>query len=303
MSHLPAHSDRFHWLLGACALALLVACGCSAAAPTESIEITGADDSIGETADNLSGSLPVGSVLRTTTGVNFRKGPSTGYSVIRVLAAGTQVKTVVRTTSSNGFWQVEHAGTQGWCHGAYLAVVQNGGGGSGGSAGSGGGGGGGNTSKRDAAITRAKSGEGFSYWWGHARWLPSGPTSSTRGSCSGSCPSCSHSGQYGADCSGYVGKIWQVPAGNDDLTVDSHPYSTATFVSSSSQWSTVSRDSLLRADALVYNTGGSGHIMLYSSGDGWGQTWAYECKGCSAGCVYNLRSVGSTYKGIRRAGY
>jgi hypothetical protein len=162
---------------------------------------------------------------------------------------------------------------------------------------------GGGSSTIDNAIAKAKAGVGFSYWWGHGRWSLSGPTASTKGSCSGSCPSCSHSGSYGADCSGYVGKIWGVPSSNTDVTNDSHPYSTVNFNTNTSLWSTVSRGSVKRGDAMVYNSGGAGHIFLYESGDGWGSMWAYEAKGCSYGIVHNLRTAGSTYHAIRRAGW
>jgi hypothetical protein len=49
----------------------------------------------------------------------------------------------------------------------------------------------------------------------------------------------------------------------------------------------------------VYNTNGAGHTFLYESGDGWGSMWAYECKGCSYGCVHNLRTATTTYHAIR----
>lgn len=242
----------------------------------------------------VSGPVALGTVLETVTALNFRSGPSTSYGVLDVLSSGTQVEAVA-SSPQNGYYQVDYDGTIGWSHGGYMRVV--------------GAASGDPTpppanNKRDEAVARAQAGVGFSYWWGHARWLPSGPTSSsTAGSCSGSCPSCSHAGSYGADCSGYVGKIWQVPSDNDDLTYDWHPYSTSSFNGSSSLWTTVSRGSLQKADALVYNDGSSGHIVLYESGDGWGSMWAYECKGCAAGCVHNLRTASSSYKGIRRSGY
>jgi hypothetical protein len=166
-----------------------------------------------------------------------------------------------------------------------------------------GGAGGGTPSLRDEAIARAEAAMGFSYWWGHGRFLPQGPSSSNAGSCSGSCPSCSHSGQYGGDCSGLAAKVWEVPSTNNDLTVDEHPYSTADFVSDTSQWSTVDRGSVIRADAMVYHSGGAGHIFIYESGDGWGSMMVYECKGCSYGCVHDLRTASSAYHAIRRAGY
>ena len=287
------------------ALLVPVGCGSAAGGGTESEELTGAPETAGHAA--LTASIPVGSTLQSTTGVNLRTGPGTSYSVLHVVPSGAKV-TVEQAAPSNGFYKVKHNGTVGWSYGSYYKLVDSGGGtgGTSGAAGSGGnnppdpppsGG------ARDNAIARAKQGVGFSYWWGHGRWRAEGPTASTQGSCSGSCPSCSHSGSYGADCSGYVGKIWEVPASNSDVTVDSHPYSTGSFVNDTSQWSTVSRGSLVQADALVYNSGSAGHIMLYSSGDGWGSVYAYECKGCSAGCVYDLRSVGSAYHGIRRSGW
>ncbi len=361
-------------ILAASALMLAVGAGaCSPAAGTDSEELQSVDETVDSNEEAVSGSVPIGSKLRTTANLNFRTGPSTGYKVLRVLPKGTVVTTVQRTSPSNRYYKLEHNGLVGWSHGGYMSIMSTPSGGAAGVTGSvpvgsvletvtnlnfrtgpstsykvldvlvGGtqvktveanaqnkyykiehkgmvgwshGGymrvvGGGSepnpspppSSAVDEAMARAKAGVGFSYWWGHARWLPSGPSYSTKGSCYGSCPSCSHSGSYGADCSGYLAKIWQVPAGNDDITHDWHPYSTATFYGSSSQWTTVSRSSLEEADALVYRNGGAGHIFLYEKGDGWGSMWAYECKGCSAGCVKNLRTAGSAYKAIRRSGY
>ena len=94
-----------------------------------------------------------------------------------------------------------------------------------------------------------------------------------------------------------------MPASNSDLTVDQHPYSTASFVNDSALWSTVSRGSVKKADALVYNTNGAGHIILFEGGDGWGSMYAYECRGCSAGCIKGYRTASSSYHAIRKAGY
>jgi hypothetical protein len=154
-----------------------------------------------------------------------------------------------------------------------------------------------------AALDRAKAGVGFSYWWGHGRYRPEGPDSSTAGSCSGGCPSCTHSGSYGGDCSGFVAKVWQVPSSNDDLTVDSHPYSTANFYEDTSQWSTIPQGDMKALDAMVYRSGGAGHIFIYDHGDPWGSMFAYECKGCSYGCTGGMRTASSSYHSIRRAGY
>ncbi|GMV14035.1 MAG: hypothetical protein AMXMBFR56_22590 [Polyangiaceae bacterium] len=149
---------------------------------------------------------------------------------------------------------------------------------------------------RDEIITRGKGVVKFSYWWGHGRWST---TSTAYGSCSGSCPGCSHSGSYGADCSGFVAKAWQVPSAIA-VTTDSHPYSTYHFDNNSYHWSTISRGSAKKADSFVYNTNGAGHIFLYESGDPWGWVTAIECKGCSYGCVRGGRSISSSYKAIRR---
>src|SRR4029077_11818455 len=165
-------------------------------------------------ADGLTGSVAVGSTLKATTDVNLRSGPSTSNSVLHVVPSGSTV-TVMAASPSNGFYQVKHNGTVGWSYGQYYTLVSspNGSYGTcsvGGVAGtcvdtaqcgagshstpgycpgpaniecctpdsSGGGGGGGGTNT-GAAITRAKEGKGFSYWWGHGRYLTSGPTSST----------------------------------------------------------------------------------------------------------------------------
>ncbi|MDY0003740.1 MAG: carboxypeptidase regulatory-like domain-containing protein [Polyangia bacterium] len=151
---------------------------------------------------------------------------------------------------------------------------------------------------REQIIDRAVYGVGYSYWWGHGCWRTDGQS---LGSCSGSCPSCTHTGSYGADCSGYVAKAWQVPS-EIALTTDSHPYSTYNFRWESTWWSQVGWGDAKKADAFVYrnsaNTGG--HIILYESGDPWGSIWAYEAKGCSYGIVHNLKQLGSTYVALRR---
>jgi uncharacterized protein YraI len=252
-----------------------------------------------EPTGGTSGNQPIGTYLTATTNVNLRSGPSTSYSVLKVVSQGAQVG-LVNPSPSNGFYNVDSGGVVGWSSAKYYST--NGGGSGGGSGGSGGGSAGGGSATTAGAMARAESGVGFSYWWGHGRYKSAGPQGSP-GSCSGSCPNCSHSGSYGGDCSGYVAKVWQVPSSNTNLTVDSHPYSTANFVQDTSQWKTVSRGSLKQADALVYRSGGAGHIFVYSKGDGWGSMYAYECKGCSAGCIKGYRTASSAYHAIRRTGY
>jgi Bacterial SH3 domain/NlpC/P60 family len=233
--------------------------------------------------------------MRTTGDLNLRKSPSTSAAVILVIPSGSIVN-VLDPTPQAGFLNVQWNGASGWSSLAYLepatttttptpgAVDVDG------------------PASPDNAILRAKTAVGFSYYWGGGAWLESGATSSNKGSCSGSCPSCSHAGKYGADCSGLVAKTWQF--GTKALSVNSHPYGTIHFVNDvAGKWSTVSRGSLKKGDALVYNTNGAGHIALYEKGDGWGSSTVYECRGCSYGCVYNTRNFTSNYKGIRRAGF
>ncbi|MEW5739269.1 MAG: SH3 domain-containing protein [Myxococcota bacterium] len=282
-------------LMGAL-VALVALAGCAGTAgdtPVDSDLMLGEEET-GTLSQELSSGVAIGSTLQTTGNLNLRTGPGTGYRVRLVIPRGAKVITVNRSTPSGGWYNIKYNGVVGWSYGGYLKLV---------SQPSSGGSSGGSSSARDAAVSRAKGGVGFSYWWGHGRWVPGGLSSSTRGTCTGSCPNCRHGGSYGADCSGYVGKIWQVPSWNSDPRVDQHPYSTINFVGSNSLWRTVSRGSARKGDAFVYNSNGAGHIFLFESGDGWGSMWAYEAKGCSYGIVRNLRTASSSYKAIARAGY
>ena len=294
-------TSRWISLAASAAIGSLLALSACSAAPgdPDSTELVGASETVDANGDALSGSQTAGSKLLTTADLNLRSGPSTNKSILHVIPDGAEV-TLVESAPNNGFYRVKHNGTTGWSYGAYLKTKPGGGGNP---PPGGGGDPGGSNSKRDAAIARAKSGVGFSYWWGHGRFRAEGPTAANKGSCSGSCPSCSHSGSYGGDCSGLAAKVWQVPSSNTSMSTDAHPYSTADFNSNTSQWSTIDRDDLQAADAMVYRSGGSGHIFVYGSGDGWGSPYAYECKGCSAGCVEGYRAASSAYKAIRRSGY
>lgn len=273
------------------ALAVVLA-ACGGEGVVETLSVDGADDTV-SLDSALSSDVPVGSVLEATTGVNLRTGPSTSSKVLLVVPTGGRVKTVGLTSPSAGFYKVEYGGTVGYSHGNYYRLVTSGGAPSTPVS----------SNARAEAIERAKSMVGFSYWWGHGRFLPQGPTSANRGACSGSCPSCSHSGTYGGDCSGLAGKVWQVGRNGYDMSIDGHPYSTYNFTYERAAWHSVSRAAIAKADAMVYNQNGAGHIFIFESGDGWGSMWAYECRNCDEGCVHNLRTAGSEYQGIGRNGY
>ncbi|NUP04644.1 MAG: SH3 domain-containing protein [Polyangiaceae bacterium] len=273
---------------------LVVACAPGTNDP-DNENLQGADETTATGEDGLSGNIAVGTKLVSTANVNLRTGPSTSNSIKYTIPNGSTV-VVQEAAPQNGFYKVKHNGTIGWSYGAYYEIsapppVDDDGGSDPVS------------DVRQQAILRAKSGVGFSYWWGHGRFRADGPTSSTKGSCSGSCPNCSHSGSYGGDCSGYAAKVWAVPGSNNDIADDEHPYSTADFVQNTSNWSIISRDALQQADAMVYRQNGAGHIFIYDHGDAWGSPYAYECKSCSGGCVAGTRSVSSAYKAIRRTGW
>jgi hypothetical protein len=146
----------------------------------------------------------------------------------------------------------------------------------------------------------AKLAVGYSYYWGHGSWRAD---NTLLGTCNGSCPSCTHTGQYGADCSGFVAKVWQVPTASP-IETDAHPYSTYNFYNETTHWKPVPRSSIQPADAFVRRDATSGHIALYEMGtDPFGNVWLYEARGCATGVVHDLRTPDSTYITIRRDGF
>ncbi len=283
-----------------------IACGASPSAldeATESVPAHPVEGDVGEPSDAplvaVDDSTPntqlapfETTTLRTTGNLNLRAGPATTFAVLTVIPLGATV-TLLDPVSVSGFLEVSYNGIEGWCSQSYLEGVPH------------------PTADTvdvdgppspDNAILRAQLSVGFSYWWGGAAWLETGPTASTAGTCSGGCPSCTHGGSYGADCSGMVGKAWQF--GTKALNVNSHPHGTSGFVNDvPGKWSTIDRAALKPGDALVYNQNGAGHIVLWESGDGWGASSVYECKGCAWGCVHDTRAIASNYKAIRRAGF
>ncbi|MBI4699996.1 MAG: hypothetical protein HY744_02330 [Deltaproteobacteria bacterium] len=153
---------------------------------------------------------------------------------------------------------------------------------------------------RDDIICRAKSGVGFSYYWGGACWCANGCSpklSCGAGSCSGSCPNCSHSGKYGADCSGFVTKVWQVPDAIAVTTCGHGPYVANSYRSSTSSWKVISRSSAEKGDAFA----STHHVLIFESGNPWGQMWTYEARGCSYGIVHNVRTCSNDYSAARRS--
>lgn len=249
--------------------------------------------------DQIGAVFPNGSTVKTTSDLNLRKGPGTDYDVLRAMPEGASV-IVTNGVPDNGFIEVTHEGLAGFASYRYLraddaAPLPD--------AGAGPVDPGPGAGWRETALAIAANGVGLSYWWGHGKLYDGVPPAGVGGSCDGSCPSCTHAGSYGADCSGFVAKAWVVPSSNSALETDTHPYSTSDFYSTtgSGKWSTVSKASVKGGDAMVYRSGSSGHIFLYEKGDAWGQPWTFEARGCSYGIVHNIRTSGSTYKAIARA--
>lgn len=154
-------------------------------------------------------------------------------------------------------------------------------------------------STRDELICRGNSAVGFSYWWGGSCWCRSGcdpDFSCWAGDCDGNCPSCTHSGSHGADCSGFVNKVWQVPDPIATTTCGHGPFVANSYRSDSAYWNVIPRDSVQPGDALASST----HVVLFHYGDPWGSMMAYEARGCDYGIVHNLRSCSSSYSAARR---
>ncbi len=267
-----------------------LAVGCGGEGGIRSADLVGAPDVVtgAEPRDALGGaSLGGGSPLEVVANANLRGAPSASAPILLVIPSGSRVETVAEE-ARDGFYKVTFLGREGWAFGAHLRQVENLG-----------------ATEQEITTTdiiaRAKTGVGFSYWWGHGRWLTSGATSTNKGTCSGSCPSCTHSGSYGADCSGYVAKAWAVPDWNTDIGRDAHPYSTDHFYNRTDlEWSRVNRSYSQKGDAFVYRSSGAGHIMLYEAGDPWGTPVIYEAAGCSTGIAYRSRTVSTSYLAIRR---
>jgi len=78
-----------------------------------------ASEEVGAIENALTGSLPVGTLLKTTTSLNLRTGPSTAYRILLTMPTGASV-TVVAADPRNGFYNVKYGTTTGWASGNYL---------------------------------------------------------------------------------------------------------------------------------------------------------------------------------------
>ena len=224
--------------------------------------------------------IRAGDELKATADLNLRTGPGSTNPVTLVIPRTGVGKALL--DQSGGWVKLTYAAREGYASAKFLTVMPTGSGADPGS----------------TWVARGALAVGYSYFWGHGAY--STDSAAPHGSCAGTCPGCTHSGSFGADCSGMVAKAWLVPASNSSLSADSHPYSTYHFYNETTHWKPVNRAEAMRGDALVYRIGSSGHVFLYESGDPWGSIMAVECKGCAAGCVRDLRTASTDYKAIRR---
>jgi cell wall-associated NlpC family hydrolase len=234
--------------------------------------------------------------MQVTGDLNLRSSPQIlPDNVVGQLPRGTIV-TLKSPTPTNGFYNVDvpSQSKSGWCSGKYLIDAPGSTPSVPGSADG--------PPTPDNALARAKLAMGYSYYWGGGAWTKDGVKPETKGSCSGNCPSCSHKGKFGADCSGFVAKVWQY--GAVPLEEDDHPFSTADFVAAKSgYWKIIDRGEAKLADSAVYREGGGGHIVMYEKGDAWNSPYVYECTGCDTGCIYGVKKLAAKYKMIRREGF
>ncbi len=222
--------------------------------------------------------------LVVRTNANFRIAAGLGSEILRVLPTGTRVTLSSSANSQIGWLPISYRGLNGYMASSLLVAsttpeVSTAAG-----------------ARREEILSRARGALGYSYWRGRSRWrpfeaLPGEPTEYTPGVSTG-----------GTDCSGLVGKVWQVPAWNTNTLDHKRAYVTRHFrYSTSREWMRVSRSQVLPADAYVWNDGAAtGHIVLVRGTDAWGSVLTMEAKGKKYGIVEDTRkSMGSQYVAIR----
>ncbi len=100
--------------LGALAFGVVVL---SAPACAPSSNLVGGEG-VNDSGSDLTGSLPVGTVLIATADVNLRTGPSSSYESIDVVPSGASV-VVVASSPKGGFYDVRYGSEVGWSSGKY----------------------------------------------------------------------------------------------------------------------------------------------------------------------------------------
>lgn len=94
-------------------------CGVGELDAVQNEELVGADEDVAAVESSLSGSFAVGTRLQTTTALNMRTGPGTGYAIITVLPQGAVV-TLAASSPSGSWYKINYQTKVGWAHGNYL---------------------------------------------------------------------------------------------------------------------------------------------------------------------------------------
>ncbi len=144
---------------------------------------------------------------------------------------------------------------------------------------------------RSEIVSRAESALGLLYTWGKESWVPD-----------------SRSGQ-GTDCSGLVLKCWEVPRTmlyqeeDSSGAVINPRYTSYEFYKCLGPWTALNSRSLLKAgDILAYNSGSSGHVVIYAGGDNWNSPIIYEAPGTGQTIRRASRYLSGSFLPRRRAG-
>jgi hypothetical protein len=156
-------------------------------------------------------------------------------------------------------------------------------------------------------IALARPAVGHGYHWYHGNWTldgsnvgectPIAPATGCGDSALPNAHSCNYQGMVGADCSGFVAKVWQVPEPTP-VEDDVHPYGTEAFGrESGGPWTDITEAEVKRGDAFV--KGGS-HVVFVDRRIANGKYMIYHASGCTKGIVYQQWDPPVGFKPIRR---
>lgn len=136
---------------------------------------------------------------------------------------------------------------------------------------------------RSEIVSFGSTGIGSPYVWGGNRWDPENRT------------------WEGADCSGYIGKIWSIPEKTSPRQKPTGRYTTREFYNDRSLWKEIRLADIKSGDALVMRNGDSGHIVLFAETTSEGNYLIMEAKGRQYGIVKGKKkTLPKGYIAIRR---
>ncbi|MDD9945019.1 MAG: carboxypeptidase regulatory-like domain-containing protein [Myxococcales bacterium] len=168
------------------------------------------------------------------------------------------------------------------------------------------------TTTRSRILQIGRSALDNGYKWGGSTWSvdPAGHVSCSFTMCSGceckkrnangSCFSYYPIGGLGADCSGFVGKSWEVP-GPRSPEMPERVSGTAGFIQSGTHWDTIAATDIRPGDSMAWNNGSAGHVVLIKeklTGDNYEY---YEASSCKNGIRHHRgRLASSKWTAARR---